>query len=78
MEGGTMFRFTIRELLILTVTVGLAVGWWMERRLKAEDVSDAKQLAFLSAWGPDVITFEICVRLEEKHGAKRPSWRIPK
>jgi len=27
-----MFRFTIRELLILTVTVGLAVGWWMDRR----------------------------------------------
>jgi|GEM_PF-4675028 len=25
-----MFRFTIRELLILTVTAGLAVGWWLE------------------------------------------------
>jgi hypothetical protein len=32
MEGGTMFRFTIRELLILTVTAGLAVGWWLEHR----------------------------------------------
>lgn len=28
-----MFRFTIRELLILTVTAGLAVGWWMDRSL---------------------------------------------
>ena len=27
-----MFRFTIRELLILTVTAGLAVGWWVENR----------------------------------------------
>ena len=27
-----MFRFTIRELVILTVTAGLAVGWWMEHR----------------------------------------------
>jgi len=27
-----MFRFTIRELLILTLTVGLAVGWWIDRR----------------------------------------------
>ena len=25
-----MFRFTIRELLILTVTAGLAVGWWID------------------------------------------------
>jgi len=28
-----MFRFTIRELLILTVTAGLAVGWWVDRSL---------------------------------------------
>ena len=27
-----MFRFTIRELLILTVTVALAVGWWVDHR----------------------------------------------
>ena len=27
-----MFRFTIRELLILTVTAGLAVGWWLDHR----------------------------------------------
>ncbi len=27
-----MFRFTIRELLILTVTAGLAVGWWVDHR----------------------------------------------
>jgi hypothetical protein len=25
-----MFKFTIRELLILTVTAGLAVGWWID------------------------------------------------
>jgi len=27
-----MFRFTIRELLILTVTAGLAVGWCLDHR----------------------------------------------
>jgi len=27
-----MLRFTIRELLILTLAVGLAVGWWLEHR----------------------------------------------
>jgi hypothetical protein len=25
-----MFRFTIRDVLWLTVVVGLAVGWWMD------------------------------------------------
>jgi hypothetical protein len=25
-----MFRFTIRELLLLTLVVGLAVGWWLD------------------------------------------------
>jgi hypothetical protein len=27
-----MFRFTIRDVLWLTVVVGLAVGWWIDRR----------------------------------------------
>jgi hypothetical protein len=27
-----MFKFAIRELLLLTMIVGLAVGWWLERR----------------------------------------------
>jgi hypothetical protein len=32
-----MFRFTIRELLLLTAVVGLAVGWWLDRsRLRQE------------------------------------------
>ena len=26
-----MFRFTIRDLLWLTVVVGLSVGWWVNR-----------------------------------------------
>jgi hypothetical protein len=27
-----MFRFTIRELVLLTAIAGLAVGWWLDRR----------------------------------------------
>jgi len=27
-----MFRFTIRDLLWLMVVVGLACGWWLDRR----------------------------------------------
>ena len=28
-----MFRFTIRELVLLTAIVALAVGWWSDRSL---------------------------------------------
>jgi len=32
-----MFRFTIRELVLLTVIVAMGVGWWLNRsQLKAE------------------------------------------
>lgn len=34
-----MFKFTIRELLLLTLVVGLGVGWWLDhtkQRLLAE------------------------------------------
>jgi len=27
-----MFRFTIRELVLLTVIVAMVVGWWVDRR----------------------------------------------
>jgi hypothetical protein len=27
-----MFRFTIRELVLLTLTVAMGVGWWMDRQ----------------------------------------------
>src|SRR5262245_32093250 len=36
-EGQDDVAVTIRELLILTVTAGLAVGWWLDRsRILAE------------------------------------------
>ena len=30
-----MFRFTIRDLLWLTVVVALGVGWWVDRRVQS-------------------------------------------
>jgi hypothetical protein len=27
-----MFKFTIRELVLMTTVVALAVGWWLDRR----------------------------------------------
>ena len=33
-----MFRFTIRELVLLTLVVGLAVGWWLDRSALRSDL----------------------------------------
>jgi hypothetical protein len=67
-----MFRFTIRELLILTMTAGLAVGWWLEHRAHVEVATDASRLASFSAHGVDCsIGHQVLVDLEEKYGAHR-------
>ena len=34
-----MFRFTIRDVLWLTVVVGLGVGWWMDHRTQERNYS---------------------------------------
>jgi cation diffusion facilitator CzcD-associated flavoprotein CzcO len=33
-----MFRFTIRDVLWLTVVVALGLGWWMNHRRQSNDV----------------------------------------
>ena len=35
-----MFRFTIRDVLWLTVVAALAVGWWVDRRWLEADYAD--------------------------------------
>ena len=39
-EARTSFRFTIRDLLWLTVMVALGLGWWLHHRAWAEKYSD--------------------------------------
>ena len=34
-----MFRFTIRELVLLTLVVAMGVAWWVDRRRLAQQVS---------------------------------------
>jgi hypothetical protein len=51
-EGQGMFRFSIRDVLWLTVVVALGVGWWVDhsslgKRL-GEATEDAKTLARLA------------------------------
>ena len=36
-----MFRFTIREMLLLTLSVAIAVGWWINRRQLQSELREA-------------------------------------
>lgn len=41
-----MFRFSIRELILLTVIVAISLGWWLDRsRLALENKVYARWLA---------------------------------
>ena len=40
-----MFKFTIRELLLLTLVVGLAVGWWLDHRRLEESAELANRFS---------------------------------
>ena len=37
-----MFRFTIRELLLLTVIFGMGIGWWTDHRRLREGATQAR------------------------------------
>ena len=37
-----MLRFTIRDLLWLTLVVGLAVAWWVDHRRQADEMQNFK------------------------------------
>ena len=40
-----MLRFTIREVLVLTLSAGLAVGWWLDRQQLAADADNWRKIA---------------------------------
>lgn len=39
-----MFRFTIRELVLLTIIVAMGVGWWLDHRSLAPDAELHRRL----------------------------------
>jgi hypothetical protein len=39
-----MFRFTIRDVLWMTVVVALGVGWWLEHRLHLSSAAQVQAL----------------------------------
>jgi len=64
-----MFRFTIRELVLLTVVVAMGVGWWLEFSAKANVVRDARGLAHLAVFGPGQKHIEHWRQLVRTYGA---------
>jgi hypothetical protein len=68
-----MLRFTIRELFVLTVTVGIAVGWWLDHRataVNAEAAKDAKFLAQVAEHGCHCQMVDQYIKLREKYGVE--------
>jgi hypothetical protein len=55
-----MFRFTIRELVLLTVIVAVGAGWWVERRRLSREVFGLKYELLLRETKAD----ELAARLE--------------
>ena len=46
-----MFRFTIRELVLVTVAAAFATGWWIERRaVSREHTMLREKVRFLEAY----------------------------
>jgi hypothetical protein len=42
-----MFRFTIRDVLWLTVVVAILVAWWLDHRAASENI---RKLAQMLTW----------------------------
>ena len=72
-----MLRFTIRDVLWLTVVVALAVGWWLERRQLHADVTSLRvEVEEARAWKKsDLDTiyqqFETRIRELPERGVRR-------
>ena len=63
-------RFSIRDLLWLTVVVALAVGWWLEHRKFDQQKFDLRREAAKLR----VDLFEAKANLQAAQGAVRGAW----
>ena len=74
-----MFRFTIRELLLLTVIAAVGIGWWQEHSRLASLANELKsrneQLAALRG-GPNFYFHMETARLEEELKKRGPLVRF--
>jgi hypothetical protein len=68
-----MFRFTIRELVLLTLVVAMGVGWWLDHAAKAvsaEAENDATFLAQVAIHGCHCQFVDRLETLRVKYGVK--------
>ena len=66
-----MFRFTIRELVLVTIIAALGLGWWLDRRqLDAE----RRRSNFLRQQATDRVWV---LQYELKHGSPPPYLQWP-
>lgn len=71
-----MFRFTIRELILLTLVAAIGVGWWVDRSRVAAwgtrwKSSNDALIVRLDALNPNWRT------LRRSHGPQLPEWQEP-
>ena len=61
-------RFSIRDLLLVTVIVALAVGWWLERS-RAQRLAIRAQEAVLAAESAQALSEALTQQLQNKNPA---------
>jgi len=78
-EGWTIFRFTIRDLLILTVTAALAVGWWLDATTMRAELDQAYEVQFQAEARAGVAKYKakVAKSIIDKLNAALPASTIP-
>jgi len=61
-----MFRFTIREIVLLTVIVSLCVAWWLDHSQLRQLWLNAKHLGEHDHWAAEAFTY--VTRSNSRHG----------
>jgi hypothetical protein len=58
-----MFRFTVRELLLVTLAVAMGVGWWLRERQLSDEITRAMK-SHGKAWALEKAAIDEGWRLE--------------
>lgn len=70
-----MFRLTIRELMLVTLSTALSVGWWLDNRRHAGAAEEARFLANVAEHGCHCQLVDKYSDLLDKYGVES-KWRF--
>lgn len=62
-----MFRFTIRELFLLTLVAALSTGWWIDHSRLSQLWLNAKRMGEHDHWAAEAFTY--VTRSNSRHGS---------